>query len=93
MVLKSTITSYDKGSGAARFFFGLGAGAATLTIHVALLDKETEQLIAETDITDKDRASLSANVVKMGERAAKSVGDFIKKRGQGGKQRTFDSEF
>jgi hypothetical protein len=89
MLVNSTITRFDTGSQAARYFVGFGAGVAKMVMHVALVDKGTGTTIAETDVQNKIRGGFfggSANARNMGKEIAKGVEKFIRKKGKGGKR-------
>ena len=86
-LMRCDITHFDKGSSAARFFFGFGAGKAKMTMHVALIDKTRGSVLGETDVSGTVTPDFWNRIKaeKAGKQMEKYISKFVKKRGQGGK--------
>jgi hypothetical protein len=76
-ILRTTLTSYDEGSGALRFFIGFGAGSGNVGLDLTVLDRSTNEEImkAKTEATISGSFSSVKDSV---EPLAKAIVNFIK---------------
>jgi hypothetical protein len=51
--LSGTITKYDKGNRAARYFVGFGAGATKVVAHIKFIETATGSVLFEKDVDGK----------------------------------------
>ena len=51
--LTGTVTQYDKGSRAARYMIGFGAGKTKVVAHIKIADKATGEVLFEDDVDGK----------------------------------------
>ena len=53
LLLVGTVTHFDKGSRAARYLVGFGAGQTKVAAHIKVLDRATEAVLFEDDVDGK----------------------------------------
>jgi hypothetical protein len=51
--ISGSITQFDKGNRAARYFVGFGAGRSKIQAHVTFTDAQTQELLLEDDVDGK----------------------------------------
>jgi len=74
--VSGTITKYSKGSRAARYLVGFGAGRTKLVAHIKVTDAETGNVLLEQDVdghvygglfggeTDQAKGNMSSEIIK-----------------------------
>jgi len=80
--IQAKIIEFDKGSQAARYFVGFGAGAASFKVECKFLNKETQAVIAEGTFKTGISGGVfggASNQEKMAKDVAKQVAKFLKK--------------
>lgn len=73
IVLGGTMADYKKGSKAARYWVGMGAGAQKFAVNAWIRDKATGQVLGTDDVVDRKVGGL------LGGSAEKGVDDFSEK--------------
>lgn len=80
--IQPKIVQFDKGSQAARYFLGFGAGKAHLDVDCKFVNKTTQETIAEGTFVAELKGGFfggSANQKSMSQNVAKQVVKFLKK--------------
>ena len=77
LILSNTVVEYDKGSRAARFIVGMGAGSAKMRILFVFKDAETGQEVFRTEREGKYAGWLSGTGGTKEEAVIESAGDVI----------------
>lgn len=77
VILSNTVVEYDKGSRAARFMVGMGAGAAKMRILFVFKDAETGKELFRTEREGKYAGWLSGTGGTKEEAVIESAGDVV----------------
>ena len=80
LVMKSVLLSYEKGSRAARYFLGIGAGKAYCTIQSSFADKKTDRQILRANFEGELTAGPFGGSAKHSAReVVEAITDYLRK--------------